>query len=309
MNLNQLHYVLAVYEEKSFSKASDRCNVTQPTLSNGIAALEEEFGGKLFNRNTRKCEISSFGRQLLPLIEGVLHAQRELRAGVHSYHQPERKMIRIGLSPLVDARLIKNCVESFFTQEYNVDIFYKECFLDDLNERLQDQTIDMMVRPLTTNSIISEDKVASRLHSEDIYFLPRISGPSSVFDNAPVTVEDIRDEIFIVTNGGCGLSDFITNLFFESGLELNVYPGEAVSYQVLSDWSELGIGAALLPASRVSIEAGLRAKPLLDKSGEPIRVDYFAYWLKSGTYPDYMNALHNYFREIVPKYIEGLCSP
>jgi DNA-binding transcriptional LysR family regulator len=37
MNLGQLRFAKAAAEERSFSKAAEKCNVTQPTLSNGIA--------------------------------------------------------------------------------------------------------------------------------------------------------------------------------------------------------------------------------------------------------------------------------
>lgn len=44
MNLNQLLFVCAVAETGSFTKAADRCYVTQPTLSIAIAQLEDELG-------------------------------------------------------------------------------------------------------------------------------------------------------------------------------------------------------------------------------------------------------------------------
>ena len=306
MNINQLRYVQAVHEEGSFSKASIRCNVTQPTLSNGIASLESEIGGKLFDRNTRKSELSVFGHQILPLIEGVLHAQQELHAGIRSYYQPERKMVRVGLSPLVDARLVKNCVEPFISQHPQVDVFYKECFLGDLHLRLLKQTIDLMIRPLTSTPIKSEKIVPSPLYSEDVYFLPKLVEAFSIQNTQPVTIKDIQNETFILTNGGCGLSDFVNNLFSESGYELNVYAGEAVSYQVLCDWAEVGIGATILPTSKLTSEARLRAQPLLSTLGEPVRIEYCAHWLSSGAYPDHVNALHDHFKEVVPKYIEGV---
>src|SRR6266511_3360628 len=76
---------------------------SQPTLSNGIALLEEEFGGQLFARTTRRVDLTPFGTQLLPLIEAVLQAQAELEAGVSTFHNPAHKIVRIKLSPLTAA--------------------------------------------------------------------------------------------------------------------------------------------------------------------------------------------------------------
>ena len=113
MNLGQLRFTRAAAEERSFSKAAEKCNVTQPTLSNGIALLEEEVGGQLFARTTRRVDLTPFGTQLLPLIEAVLQAQAELEAGVRTFHNPAHKIVRIGLSPLIDARLLTQVLEPY----------------------------------------------------------------------------------------------------------------------------------------------------------------------------------------------------
>ena len=60
-----LRYFLAVAELGSFSKAAGRVNVTQPTLSVGIAKLEEEVGARLFERTTRRVSLTPAGSKFL----------------------------------------------------------------------------------------------------------------------------------------------------------------------------------------------------------------------------------------------------
>ena len=79
MNLSQLRYVKAVAETGSFTLAAERCYVTQPTLSNGIAQLEQEFEERLFARTTRAVTLTPFGERMLPFIDKVL-AAREVNA-------------------------------------------------------------------------------------------------------------------------------------------------------------------------------------------------------------------------------------
>ena len=50
MDLRVLRYFLTVAKEQSFTKAAEQLNITQPTLSRQLAALEEDLGAKLFNR-------------------------------------------------------------------------------------------------------------------------------------------------------------------------------------------------------------------------------------------------------------------
>ena len=48
MNIQQLRYIIAVNRFRSFAKAADSCNVTQPTLSAMIVKLEEEIDIRIF---------------------------------------------------------------------------------------------------------------------------------------------------------------------------------------------------------------------------------------------------------------------
>lgn len=69
MDLRVLRYFLTVAREQSFTKAAEQLNITQPTLSRQLAALEEELGAKLFNRG---------GHQVTLTNEGLLLKRRAL---------------------------------------------------------------------------------------------------------------------------------------------------------------------------------------------------------------------------------------
>lgn len=51
MTLNELKYISSLAKEKHFRKASEKCFVSQPTLSIAIKKLEEELEVILFERN------------------------------------------------------------------------------------------------------------------------------------------------------------------------------------------------------------------------------------------------------------------
>ena len=64
MEMHQVRYFLAVTEELNFSRAAEKCNVSQPALSRAILQLEEELGGPLFHREppwlSRKIAVTTF---------------------------------------------------------------------------------------------------------------------------------------------------------------------------------------------------------------------------------------------------------
>ena len=72
METNQVRYFLALCEEKSFTRAAKRCGVAQPSVSNAIRRLEEEFGGDLFHRTKSGAELSPLGVAIRPYLEQII---------------------------------------------------------------------------------------------------------------------------------------------------------------------------------------------------------------------------------------------
>ena len=65
MTITQLKYTLAVAEHGNFTTASEKCFVTQPTLSMQVQKLEEELGVTIFNRSTKPLQVTEVGEKVL----------------------------------------------------------------------------------------------------------------------------------------------------------------------------------------------------------------------------------------------------
>ena len=72
ISFQQIHYIIVLSEELQFQRASERCFVTQPTLSMQIKKAEETLGSIIFDRSRQPLELTEFGRELLPLLRDTL---------------------------------------------------------------------------------------------------------------------------------------------------------------------------------------------------------------------------------------------
>ena len=90
MNFSQIRFTKAAYELGSFTKAAHACNVTQPTLSNGISKLEAELNNKIFNRTTRSVGLTEFGQTLMLRISSILSMQSAIYSDAKSFGQNEK---------------------------------------------------------------------------------------------------------------------------------------------------------------------------------------------------------------------------
>lgn len=72
MNLRDLKYIVAVADEKSFSRAARQCGVSQPAMSMQIKKLEESLEVILFDRTDRRIECTRIGSVLVSKAREIL---------------------------------------------------------------------------------------------------------------------------------------------------------------------------------------------------------------------------------------------
>lgn len=79
MDTRHLEYFVAVAEELSFTRAAERLQAVQSTVSSGVAVLEREVGTPLFIRSTRHVALTRAGSDLLPRARAALEAVGQMR--------------------------------------------------------------------------------------------------------------------------------------------------------------------------------------------------------------------------------------
>lgn len=279
MNLSQLRYVKAVAETGSFTLAAEQCYVTQPTLSNGIAQLEHEFEERLFTRTTRTVALTPFGEHILPFIDKVLTAQAELLHESRSFVHPARKVVRIGTSPLLRAGWLAPMLEEFRKAHPDVEVILHEQNMADLYRMLDEELLDFVFGVADTRK---SSWSGTFLYREPLYFIPR--GENYPEGDGAVRFEDISKETFVMVPNVCGLARATRALFRSHRRKLNEYPGEALSYQVLEEWAALGLGAAILPKSKLQ-SSERKVYALADKKAKALTLNFEAVWLKAQQRP------------------------
>ena len=99
MQLRQLEYFVAVADERHFARAAERCFVTQPALSAGIAKLESELGVVLINRVHTYEGLTPEGERLIGWARRILTEHDALKAEVSAMQQGVGGTLRLGVGP------------------------------------------------------------------------------------------------------------------------------------------------------------------------------------------------------------------
>jgi DNA-binding transcriptional LysR family regulator len=138
-----LRYFLAVAELGSFSKAAARVSVTQPTLSVGIAKLEEQLGARLFERTTRRVSLTPAGSRFLT------HARRiaqEYEAALREVSEtPQLKRVRAGVLSTIPARDLERVMALHARNAGGEALEILDSTERDIANRLSDGRLDVAI--------------------------------------------------------------------------------------------------------------------------------------------------------------------
>ncbi|CCA90431.1 MULTISPECIES: LysR family transcriptional regulator [unclassified Novosphingobium] len=110
-----LRYFLAVVDQGNFSRAAGHCNVSQPTLSVGIAKLERILGHALFVRSNQRVELTDAGSRLLAHARRI---EREFNLAQQAM-EPASALpsLRLGVLSTIPARAIASAIATARPQE------------------------------------------------------------------------------------------------------------------------------------------------------------------------------------------------
>jgi DNA-binding transcriptional LysR family regulator len=106
MEMHQVRYFLATVSELNFTKAAERCNVTQPSLTRAIKQLEEELGGDLFRRERPQAQLTELGERMFPLLKQCYESAVSARSLASAIQSGEIGTLKLALSRTVGLELL-----------------------------------------------------------------------------------------------------------------------------------------------------------------------------------------------------------
>ena len=106
MTITQLKYTLAVAEHGNFTTASEKCFVTQPTLSMQVQKLEEELGVTIFNRSTKPLQVTDVGEKVLFQARKIVEESSRMNDVISEEKGIIGGTLKVGIIPTVSPTLL-----------------------------------------------------------------------------------------------------------------------------------------------------------------------------------------------------------
>lgn len=195
MDIKQISYFMAVAQEGSYSRAAEKLNVSQPTLSIAVKKLEEELGTRLFYAFDRRQRLTDEGLRLLEGSRQLMDIYQKTVEDVKITNAHSAGSFTLGLSPLFGACFFGDLIPSFSAAYPNIKINMIEDGAYKIDQRILDGSVDIAVT-LNTEQLsafgschFSTQRNVALLHRSH-----PLAGSESI------TVSQLRDDQFAIFN-------------------------------------------------------------------------------------------------------------
>ncbi|WP_170388081.1 LysR family transcriptional regulator [Ruegeria atlantica] len=148
MEMHQVRYFLAMADVLNFTRAAEKCNVSQPALTRAIQKLEEEMGGPLFRREGRYTHLTELGRLIRPRLEQVLFQSKLAREEAGDFSKMLNAGLDLGCMCTIAPTSVMNLIELFNCSTAQLKLSIHQAPGASLVKRLLEGEIDVALLAL-----------------------------------------------------------------------------------------------------------------------------------------------------------------
>lgn len=145
MDLRQVEYFVALYDERSITRAARRLNVVQPALSMQISRLERTFRAKLFERTSRGVIPTDTGRAFYGLCQKILSDVYEAQRYLRDASGNVTGQLTVGLMPSVANSVLASVLAEYKSSYPEVTLRIVEAYSGSLLDQLYSGKLDLAV--------------------------------------------------------------------------------------------------------------------------------------------------------------------
>lgn len=145
MELRHLRYFITVAQEQSFTRAAEKLFTAQPSLSQQIKDLEQEVGVNLFERSSRKIQLTDEGKVFLIYAEKALENAKLAVASARQVAQQKNNQIHIGFLNVAELKVMPHILAKLKKTMPDLKIHLHSLFCLEQLQRLKNAELDLSI--------------------------------------------------------------------------------------------------------------------------------------------------------------------
>ena len=248
--LRQLSYLVALYDLRNFSRAADRCFVTQSTLSAGLRELERGLGLRVVERTKRSVRFTPLGEAVVGRARDILHRTDDLMDLVQASAEPLSGPLRLGMIPTIGPFLLPRVLPTLKTEHPALRLYLREDLSDRLLRRLVEGELDILL--LAFPFPVADGITVVQL-ADDPFTVVFPQGHAFAAREFITPDDLVGEDLLLLDEGHCLRAHALSACSLEGVHRPDEF--RATSLLTLAEMVDVGLGLTLVP--KLAIDGGL----------------------------------------------------
>lgn len=216
MHLRQIQYFVALYDERSITKAARRLNVVQPALSMQISRLEKTFKAKLFERTSRGVIPTDTGRTFYGYCQKILGDVDEAERYLRDASGMIGGSLTVGLMPSVVRSVLPEVLAEYKASFPEVKLVIVESYSGSLLDQLYAGKLDL--------AVVNHTNISGRTALVPLFrdYLVLVTRRSNSKKRVPAEIPSTRlqDYKLVLPSQRQGMRQLVDSILASSGIKL-----------------------------------------------------------------------------------------
>lgn len=262
--------------------AAQALHMTQPAVTMQVQALEEYFGTKLFQRSTKKIEITEAGRALLPFAKRSIELIKETDVAMSKFTHMLEGRLQLGASLTIGEYILPRLLGPFSREYPNISVSMKVMNTTQIVEEIRGHQLTFA---LVEAPVDHPDLHREVVLNDELKLIVPAAHPLASRDK--VTVDDLLQVPFILREQGSGTRQVMEQALAKTGiggdrLKIGMELG---STGAIKSAVEAGLGVTVLSPSSVKHEVALGLLCVKDIEGVKFTRHFYSIYLKATLLP------------------------
>ncbi len=251
MTLKQIKSFLILSRTLNYAHAAIELHISQSALSLTIKGLEDELGGKLFKRNTRKVELTEEGRSLIPYARRLIAHWDEMEYDLKQRFKFNRGSLSLASMPYITHALLPKVIQSFLDQYPNIRF--------SINDITNESVIELVKDGIFELGICFEPDFKEQLEFQPLFdedFIALVSRDHALADETQISWQQLCANRFITLQKPSIVRHLIDQYCQKHQIQLDV---QVECHQITSMCNFVAVGAGVTVIPR-------QFEPFIDQS-------------------------------------------
>lgn len=213
MDIHQMKIFLAVFTEKSITKASEKMNITQPTISEHIKNMEHIIGKKLFIRNGKEMKPTEFACEIFPGISDLINRYDKFLEHLDIKKESVDKLL-LGSSSVPKIVILPIAIKNYQINHPGIRLIINISDSISIIEKVKKYEIPLGF----VGTVIPDEKLTYEKIFEDELI---IAGRKGLFHRIELEIDDLFKYKFVSRDEGSGTRKEAESYLKKAGLSIN----------------------------------------------------------------------------------------